>query len=75
LVVLYEHRRGLFGGRKPCIHVACYPAGTWQGFFNAVEKYASAEFRWPEPFFLYAPSPNAPFPAPTKSLTKNGFSP
>ncbi len=34
-----------------------------------------SEFRWPEPFFLYAPSPNAPFPAPTKGLTKNLFSP
>ena len=75
LVVLYEHRRGVFGGRKPCIHVACYPAGTWQGFFNAVDKYASGEFRWPEPLFLYAPSPNSPFPATTKGLTKNLFSP
>jgi hypothetical protein len=75
LIVLYEDRRGLFGRRKPCIHIACYPAGTWQGFFNAVDKYAPAEFRWPEPLFLYAPIPNGPFPTPTKGLTKNLFSP
>jgi hypothetical protein len=75
LIVLCEHRRGLLGRRKPCIHVACYPAGTWQGFFNAVDKYASAEFRWPEPLFLYSPSPVAPFPVPRKGLTKNLFSP
>ena len=73
LVVVYEQRRGLFGGRKPCIYVACYPAGTWQGFFKAVEKYASAEFRWPEPFFLYAPSPNAPFPPLRRVLQKIYF--
>ena len=62
-----------FGRRKPSIYVACYPAGTWQGFSNAVEKYASAEFRWPEPFFLYAPSPNAPFPPLRKVLQKIYF--
>ena len=68
LIVLYEYRRGLFGRRKPCIHVACYPAGTWQGFFDAVDKYASSEFRWPQPLFLYSPSPSGPFPATTKNL-------
>lgn len=68
LIALYEHRRGLFGRRKPCIHVACYPAGTWHGFFDAVAKYASSEFRWPQPLFLYQPSPNSPFPATTRNL-------
>jgi hypothetical protein len=68
LIIMYEHRRGLFGRRKPCIHVACYPAGTWQSFFDAVEKYASAEFRWPQPLFLYQPSPNTLFPTTTRNL-------
>ena len=68
LVVLYEHRRGLFGTRKPCMHLACYRAGTWQSFFDAVSKYASAEFRWPQPLFYYAPTPNGPFPATTRNL-------
>jgi hypothetical protein len=68
LIVLYEHRRGMFGGRKPCIHVACYPAGTWQSFFDAVDEYASGEFRWPQPLFLYQPSPNSFFPATTRNL-------
>jgi len=74
LIIVYQHRRGLFGKRKPCIHVAGYPAGTWQGFFEAVDRYASAEFRWPPPLFLYEPIPNGPFPA-TKGLAKNSFSP
>jgi hypothetical protein len=52
LIILYEYRRGLFGTPKPCIHVAGYPAGTWQGFFEAVDRYASGEFRWPPPLFL-----------------------
>jgi hypothetical protein len=75
VVVLYEYRRGLFGSRKPCIHVACYPTGTWQGFFEAVSKYAPSEFRWPKPLFLYAPTPSGPFPLPTKGLNPNIFSP
>lgn len=74
LVIMYQHRRGFFGKPKPCIHVAGYPAGTWQGFFEAVDRYASGEFRWPPPLFLYSPLPNGPFPAP-KGLTKNAFSP
>jgi hypothetical protein len=74
LIVMYVHRRGLFGKHKPCIHVAGYPAGTWRGFFDAVDKYASAEFRWPPPLFLYEPIPNGPFPA-GKGLAQNLFSP
>jgi hypothetical protein len=75
LIILYERRRGLFGTRKPGIHVACYPAGTWQGFFDAVDSYASPEFRWPPPLFLYAPIANGPFPTPTGGLNKNLFRP
>ncbi len=74
LIILYEHRRGLFGGRKPCIHVAGYPAGTWQTFFDAVDKYASAEFRWPPPHFVYAPTAWRVFP-PTKGTNQNSFRP
>ena len=70
LVLLYEHRRGIFGGRKPSFHVAAYPAGTWSGFFDAVEKSASEQFRWPTALFLYQPSDAAAFPAST-----NIFSP
>jgi len=74
LIILYEHRRGLFGGRKPCIHVAGYAAGTWQGFFEAVDRYASGEFRWPPPLFVYAPTTWPAFP-PTKGTNQNGFRP
>jgi hypothetical protein len=80
VIIFCEYQsRGLFGTLKPLIHVAGYPAGTWQGFFDAVERYASAEFRWPPPLFLYSPPvrtiPTNPFPAPTGSLNKNSFSP
>ena len=74
LIILYEHRRGLFGTPKPCIHVAGYPVGTWQGFFEAVDKYASGEFRWPPPLFVYAPTASRVFP-PTKNLNQNSFRP
>ncbi len=70
LVLLYENRRGLFGGRKPSFHVAAYPAGTWKGFFDAVERYTSDQFRWPKALFLYQPSDIAAFPA-----SANLFSP
>lgn len=63
LVLLYEHRSGIFGGRKASFHVAAYPAGTWQGFFDAVSKYAADRFRWPQALFLYQPSSTAAFPA------------
>jgi hypothetical protein len=74
LIILYQHRPGLFGKHKPCIHVAGYPAGTWQGFVEAVDRYASGEFRWPPPLFLYAPTTWHVFP-PTKNLNQNGFRP
>src|SRR5262249_35039651 len=79
LVILCEYQtRGLFGRLKPCIHVAGYPAGTWQGFFDAVNRYASTEFRWPPPLFLYSPPvrtiPTTPFPA-SNGIAKNSFSP
>lgn len=70
LIVLYDHHQGLFGRRKSSIHLACYPTGTWQGFFEAVDKYASEKFRWPEPLFFYQPSALAPFP-----VTKQPFFP
>jgi hypothetical protein len=63
LVLLYEHRRGLLGGRKPSLHVAAYPAGTWSRFFEAVSRYAADQFRWPVAIFLYQPSGKQVFPA------------
>ena len=63
LVLLYEHRRGVFGGHKASFHVAAYPAGTWQSFFDAVSNYASDQFRWPKALFLYQPSSRTAFPA------------
>ena len=74
LIILYEHRRGLFGTPKPCIHVAGYPVGTWQGFVDAVDRYAPAEFRWPPPLFVYEPTDWRVFP-PTKGLNQNAFRP
>jgi hypothetical protein len=82
LVVMceYQTRTGLF--RKtlnPCIHIAGYPAGTWQGFFDAVKRFASAEFHWPPPLFLYSPPvltlPKNPFPIPTAGVNNNLFRP
>lgn len=70
LVLLYEHRRGIFGGHKASFHVAAYPAGTWQGFFDAVSKYAADRFQWPQALFLYQPSSTTVFPA-----SRNIFSP
>jgi hypothetical protein len=68
LVVLYEHRRNLLGGWKPCFHVAVFRTGTWNIFYEAVANYKSQEFRWPNPLLLYQPSSNNIFPA-----TKNIF--
>lgn len=70
LILLYEHRRGVFGGHKASFHVAAYPAGTWQGFFDAVGNYTSDQFRWPKALFLYQPSSRTAFPA-----GRNIFSP
>jgi hypothetical protein len=80
LVLMCEYQtRTLFRTLKPCIHVAAYPAGTWQGFFDAVKRFASAEFRWPPPLFLYSPPvltiPTNPFPIPTAGLNNNLFRP
>jgi hypothetical protein len=68
LVILYEHRRNLFGGPKACFHVAIYPTGTWNNFFEAVANYKAQEFEWPRPLILYQPSPTNIFPT-----TKNIF--
>ena len=70
LIMVYEHRRGLFGRRKPCFHVAAHRTGTWQRFFDAVSNYTPNEFQWPEALFLYQPSSKAAFRA-----TSNIFSP
>lgn len=63
LVVVYEHRRGFFGGAKPSLHVAAYPAGTWEKFFDAVSHYKSQDFDWPSALFLYQPTTTRIFPA------------
>ena len=69
LVILYEHRRNLFGRPKPCFHLAIYPSGTWESFFEAVNNYKVQEFKWPRPLILYQPSNTNIFPT-----TKNIFS-
>jgi len=70
LVVLYEHRKGLFGGKKPCFHIAAFPEGTWETFFEAVDKYSASEFKWPKPLFLFQPSSNIAFPQTTNIFSK-----
>lgn len=70
LVILYEHRKALFGGRKACFHVAAFLEGTWQTFFEAVNNYAATEFKWPKPLFLFQPSSTAPFPLTTNIFKK-----
>jgi hypothetical protein len=70
LVILYEHRRNLLGRPKACFHVAIYPAGTWNNFFEAVVNYKSQEFKWPRPLLLYQPSPSNIFPT-TKNIFRN----
>ena len=70
LVILYEHRTGLFGGQKACFHVAAFPDGTWQTFYEAVESYSAKEFRWPKPLFLFQPSSTAPFPPSSNLFSK-----
>jgi hypothetical protein len=69
LVILYEHRRNLFGRPKACFHLAIYPTGTWNNFFEAVKNYKAQEFNWPRPLILYQPSTTTIFPK-----TKNIFS-
>jgi hypothetical protein len=63
LVIAYEHRRGLFGGAKPGLHIAGYPAGTWQEFFEAVSNYKAQDFVWPAALFLYQPTGTRVFPS------------
>jgi hypothetical protein len=70
LLLVYEPRRGFFGGKKACLHVVAYPAGTWDKFFDAVSHYAAQEFVWPKALFLYQPSHTRVFPA-----TSNCFQP
>ena len=56
LVVLFENRRGFFGGRKPSFHVAAFPRGTWLRFYEAVVDCSSDKYPWPKAHFLYQPS-------------------
>lgn len=56
LVLLYEHRRGLFGGKRASLHIAAFPAGTWRKFFDAVSRYESKRFHWPSALFVFQPS-------------------
>ena len=67
LVIIYELRRNLLGRPKACFHVALYPTGTWNNFFEAVINYKSQEFKWPQPLILYQPSSTNIFP-PTKNI-------
>lgn len=62
LVIIYEYRRNLFGRPKACFHVALYPIGTWNTFFEAVSNYKTHEFKWPRPLILYQPSSTNIFP-------------
>jgi len=62
LVIIYENRRNILGRPKACFHVAIYPAGTWNRFFEAVSNYKVQEFVWPQPFVLYQPSATNIFP-------------
>lgn len=63
LVIVYEHRRGFFGGAKPGLHVAAYPVGTWDKFFDVVSHCKSQDFVWPSALFLYQPSATRVFPS------------
>lgn len=62
LVVFYEPRKGFFGRRKPSFHVAAYPTGTWQSFFEAVMRYEAQKFPWPQALFVYQPGNVVAFP-------------
>ncbi len=61
LILLFENRKGWFGGRKPSLHVAAYPTGTWLKFFEAVTNYNGADYQWPNALGLYQPSGVAAF--------------
>lgn len=63
LILLFENKKGIFGSRKPSIHVAAYPTGTWVRFFEAVENYRAEDFQWPDALFLYQPGSLGAFPA------------
>lgn len=70
LVIAYEHRRGFLGGVKSGLHIAAYPAGTWQGFFDAVSNYKAQEFVWPAAIFLYQPTSTGVFPSRTNLFSE-----
>ncbi len=61
LILLFENRKGWFGGRKPSLHVAVYPTGTWLKFCEAVKNYKGADYQWPNALGLYQPSDVAAF--------------
>ena len=68
IVVLYEHRRGLFGRPKPSIHAALYPTGAWKKFYERVEAYDPQGFEWPIPLVRYAPPSLLAFPETPNTL-------
>lgn len=70
LILLYEHRRTLFGGILPGFHLALYPNGTWMEFFKAVDAYKSQEFTWPKPLTCFQPSDLRVFPPTTNIFEK-----
>ena len=70
LILLFENRKGWFGGRKPSLHVAVYPTGTWLKVFEAVTNYNGADYQWPNALGLYQPGNVAAFHA-----SRNLFTP
>lgn len=65
LVLLFEPRKNIWGQQKASFHIAMYPSGTWNKFFEAVNNYAAKEFKWPRPLILFQPSSTNVFPSTT----------
>ncbi len=70
LVLLYEPRRTLLGGKLPGFHLALYPKGTWEEFYKAVDAYKAQEFVWPRPLLSFQPSDLRVFPPSTNIFEK-----
>ena len=56
LILFYEHRTGLFGSRKPSIHVGAFLQGTWIAYMEYVARYEAKKFAWPDALFHYQPT-------------------
>ena len=63
LILLFENRKVWLRRRKPSLHVALYPTGTWLKFFEAVTNYNGADYQWPTALGLYPPGDVAAFHA------------